>query len=125
MRLGDLFARDAGGRRLLTWRELGSYVRTLPPGARTRLARGDKDGLWGLGEHLQALTIDELRVANWQRENEGVKPSKRSKVPTPIGRPGTGRKSHDKNSPERIAARNRAKVRAAQRRSAIARGEIT
>lgn len=110
---------------LLTWRELGQLIRQLPPGARTRLALGDRDGIWGLGEHLAALAIDELRVANWQRANEGVKPSKRSKEPKPISRPGAGgRKALDKNSPERVARRNAAKRRAAERRSAIARGDI-
>ncbi|MCX4676693.1 hypothetical protein OG413_15520 [Streptomyces sp. NBC_01433] len=110
---------------MLTWRELGGYLRQLPPRARTRIAMGDKDGLWGLAEHLQGLTIDELRIANWQRSNEGVRQSKQSKRPTPITRPGTGPKAADKNSPQRIARRNAAKVRAAHRRSAIARGEIT
>lgn len=109
---------------LLTWRELGGYLRQLPPRARTRIATGDEDGVWGLAEHLQALTLDELRVANWQRSNEGVKESKRSAPPVPVPRPGSKRRS-DKNSPERIARRKRAQVRAAERRSAIARGEIT
>ncbi|MEU3447255.1 hypothetical protein AB0H29_08490 [Streptomyces thermolilacinus] len=99
-------------------------VRQLPSTARTRLAQGDTDGLWGLAEHLQALTIDELRVANWQRANSGVKRGKQSKVPTPIERPGTKRRS-TKNSPERAARRNAAKRRAAERRAAIARGDIT
>jgi hypothetical protein len=122
--LSDLFRRDASGAPLLTWRELGGYLRQLPPGARTRLAQGDTDGLWGLAEHLQGLTIDELRVANWQRSNEGVKESKQSKPPRPITRPGMKR-GLDKNSPERVAKRTAAKTRAATRRSAIARGEIT
>ncbi|MEV5851401.1 hypothetical protein [Streptomyces anulatus] len=125
MRLGDLFARDEAGRRLLTWRELGVLLRQLPARARTRIATGDEDGMWGLTEHLQGLTLDELRVANWQRANEGVKASKQSKRPTPISRPGTKSKRVDKNSPERIARRNAAKRRAAERRTAIARGEIT
>lgn len=100
------------------------YVRQLPPDARTRIAQGDKDGLWGLAEHLQALTIDELRAANWQRANSGLKPSKQSKPPKPVTRPGMKRGA-DKNSPERLAKRHAAKRRAAERRSAIARGEIT
>ena len=86
---------------------------------------GDTDGVWGLQEHLQALTIDELRVANWQRSNEGVKPSKQSKPPKPLDRPGAGRKRADKNSPERVAKRKAALKRAADRRRAIAAGEIT
>lgn len=124
MRLGDLFARDADGRKRLTWRELGSLLRQLPPSARTHVARGDKDGAWGLAEHLQALTIDELRVGNWQRANSGAKASKQSKPPKPITRPGMGRVT-DKNSPERVAKRVAAKRRASARRDAITRGEIT
>ncbi|MFF5451883.1 hypothetical protein ACFY40_11660 [Streptomyces sp. NPDC012950] len=101
-------------------------MRQLPPGSRTALAQHGEDALWGLGEHLQALAIDELRVANWQRSNEGVKPGKQSKPPAPIDRPGVkARKGLDKNSPERVARRKAAKERAAARRAAIARGEIT
>lgn len=82
--------------------------------------------MWGLGEHLAALVVDELRVANWQRANEGQKASKQTKAPQPLTRPGAGgRKALDKNSPERVARRSAARQRAAQRRSAIARGEIT
>ncbi|WP_330339418.1 hypothetical protein [Streptomyces sp. NBC_00557] len=85
---------------------------------------GNSDGLWGLQEHLQALTVDELRIANWQRANEGVKPGKQSKPPKPMVRPGVGR-GRDKNSPERIAKRKAALGRAAERRRALARGELT
>ncbi|MGW4300431.1 hypothetical protein ACWEHT_11700 [Streptomyces sp. NPDC004646] len=69
--------------------------------------------------------MDELRVANWQRANEGVKPSKQSKPPKPMDRPGHGRRGRDKNSPERIARRKSALARAAERRRALAAGEIT
>ncbi|MFE9935845.1 hypothetical protein [Streptomyces hirsutus] len=115
--------RDADGRPLLTWRELGGYIRQLPARARTRLAMGQTDGVWALQEHLQALTVDELRIANWQRSNEGVKESKQTKPPKPMARPGVGR-GHDKNSPERIAKRKAALTRAADRRRALAAGEI-
>ncbi|MEU9498254.1 hypothetical protein [Streptomyces sp. NPDC048196] len=125
VRLSDLFARDAAGRPLLTWRELGTLVRQLPPDARTRVALGEEDGLWGLAEHLQAMTLDELRVANWQRANEGVKRSKQSKPPKPIARPGSKKRGKDRDSPERQAARTAALQRAAARRAAIASGEIT
>jgi len=124
VRLGDLWRRDAAGCPLLTWRELGVLVRQLPAGARTRIARGDTDSLWGLAEHLQAVVIDELRIAAWQRANEGVKKGQQSKPPKPFPRPGVGRKS-DKNSPQRQAKRADARRRAAARRTAIARGEIT
>jgi hypothetical protein len=85
---------------------------------------GDSDGLWSLQEHLQAITIDELRIANWQRSNDGVKPSKQAKPPTPMTRPGIGQ-GRDKNSPERMARRKAALTRAADRRRALAAGEIT
>ncbi|MDX3294605.1 hypothetical protein PV569_12905 [Streptomyces scabiei] len=108
---------------LLTWRELAGYIRQLPPRARTRMALGHTDGVWGLQEHLTAVAIDELRVANWQRANEGVKESKQTKPPKPMARPGIGQ-GRDKNSPERIAKRKAALQRAADRRRAIAAGEI-
>jgi hypothetical protein len=87
------------------------------------MALGHTDGVWGLQEHLTALVIDELRVANWQRQNEGVKESKRSKPPKPVPRPGV-RGGREKNSPERVAKRKAALARAAQRKRAIAAGEI-
>jgi len=124
VRLSDLFRRDTAGGRLLTWRELGVLVRQLPAGSRTRIAQGDTDSLWGLGEHLAAIVVDELRVANWQRANEGVKKGQQSKPPKPFPRPGVARKS-DKNSPERQAKRADARRRARERRAAIAAGQIT
>lgn len=101
------------------------YIRQLPPNARTRLAMGDSDGLWRLDTHMLALVVDELRVGNWQRANEGVKESKQSKPPQPIDRPGGKRRGSDKHSPERVAKRMAAKQRAAERRRQIAAGEIT
>jgi hypothetical protein len=92
VRLSDLFARDPAGRCLLTWRELGVLVRQLPGGARTRLALGDTDSLWGLTEQLQALTVDELRNGNWQRANQGLKEHEQSRRPDPIERPGVKRR---------------------------------
>lgn len=125
MRLGDLFAWDPDGRKRLTWRELGVYVRQLPPTARTRLATGDREGLWGLAEHLTALLIDELRIGNWQRANSGAKPGQQSKPPRPVPRGGTGETAHDTEDAARIAAREAALQRAAERRAAIERGDIT
>lgn len=126
VRLRDLHLRDANGHRLMTWRELRCYIRQLPSDARTRIATGDEDSIWGLQEHLTAVVIDELRAANWQRANEGAEKSKLSPRPKPFPRPGVGgaRKSADKNSPERQAARQRALRRAAERKQAIAAGLI-
>jgi hypothetical protein len=127
VRLRDLFLRDADGRRRMTWRELRCYVRQLPPDARTRLASGDSDGMWGLQEHLTGVLIDEIRIGNWQRANEGVAKGKQSPRPKPFPRPGVGSKKTggDKASPQRQDARQRALRRAAERRQAIAAGQIT
>ncbi|MFJ7963127.1 hypothetical protein [Streptomyces sp. NPDC096324] len=127
MRLSDLFARDATGRPLLTWRELGGYIRQLPPHARTRIVMGDEDSIWGLQEHLTAILIDETRAANWQRANEGAAKGKQSPRPKPFPRPGAGgkRNAQDKTSPQRQEARQRALKRAADRRQAMAAGNIT
>lgn len=100
------------------------YVRQLPATARTRLAMGQREGVWGLAEHLQALAIDELRIGNWQRANSGAKSGQQSPRPRPVPRPGTGPVSRE-DDPERIAARKAGLQRAAERRAAIERGEIT
>ncbi|MFF0777097.1 hypothetical protein [Streptomyces sp. NPDC003720] len=126
VRLRDLHLRDAHGHRRMTWRELRCYIRQLPSDARTRIATGDEDSIWGLQEHLTAVVIDELRAANWQRANEGAEKSKLSPRPKPFPRPGVGggKKTADKNGPERQAARQRALRRAAERKQAIAAGLI-
>lgn len=126
VRLRDLFLRDADGHLRMTWRELRCYIRQLPPGARTRIVTGDEDSIWGLQEHLTAVVIDELRNANWQRANEGAEKGKQSPPPKPFPRPGVGgKKTADKNSPDRREARARALRRAAERKQAIEAGLIT
>ncbi|MFE5658378.1 hypothetical protein ACFQ9H_19575 [Streptomyces sp. NPDC056517] len=109
MRLSDLYRRDAAGGPLLTWRELGVYVRQLPRDARTRIALGDNDGLWGLAEHLLAMNLDAAHVANWQRANEGLKSHEQSRPPEPIERPGTARRKKI-TSAELLAHRERARA---------------
>lgn len=83
--------------------------------------------MWGLQEHLTGVLIDEVRVGNWQRANEGVPKGKQSPKPKPFPRPGVGGKAKraDKTSPEREEARQRALRRVAERRRALAAGEIT
>ena len=79
--LRDLFT---GG---LTWRELRSLLSHLP--RESALAREllGPDAMWGLSEQLLAMTLDQLRNANWQRG--GCKGPR----PKPIPRPGTTRTS--------------------------------
>src|ERR1051325_4270494 len=89
---GFALSRMKRSRRQMTWREFGAYIRQLPADARTRLAVGDEDGIWGLQEHLTAILIDETRNANWQRANEGAPKGKQSPHPKPFPRPGGGGK---------------------------------
>lgn len=73
--LADLF------RGRLTWRRFGVLLRQLP--RTSRFARAlDPAAAWSIGEHLQALTLDALNGANWQRSRS------RRKAPEPIKRPG-------------------------------------
>lgn len=82
--------------------------------------------MWGLQEHLTAALIDETRIGNWQRANSGVPKSKQTARPKPFPRPGVGAtRQRGKNSPERQAARKRALARVAERKRALAAGEIT
>jgi hypothetical protein len=126
VRLRDLFIRDSAGRRKMTWREFGAYVRQLPADARTRLAVGDMDGIWGLQEHLTAVVIDELRMRTGSaptmaspRGSSRRTPSRslaREQAARASGPPGT--------VPQRQEARQRALRRAADRRQGIASGHI-
>ncbi|MGW4028256.1 hypothetical protein ACWEFL_02870 [Streptomyces sp. NPDC004838] len=86
-------------------------MRQLPGGARTRLALGDEDSMWGLGEHLQAHTIDALNMANWQRANEGLKSHEQSRPPEPVERPGVKRKRRI-TAAELLAHRERTRTHA-------------
>lgn len=83
--------------------------------------------MWGLQEHLTAVVIDELRAANWQRSQEGVPKGQQKPPPKPFPRPGVGgrTKRTNKSGPDRQEARQRALRRAAERKRALAAGEIT
>ncbi|MGA5869249.1 hypothetical protein [Streptomyces cinereoruber] len=88
-------------------------VRQLPRAARTRLALGDTDGLWGLTEHLLALNYDAAQVANWQRANEGRKLYEQTKPPEPFERPGVKRRRRRQiTTAELLAHRERTQAHA-------------
>jgi hypothetical protein len=119
VRLRELFT---GG---MTWRELGVYLRGLPPDSATRTAMSD-----GVPEPtpeaaLLADVIDAVQWVRWQIAAHGVeKESQLPKQPRPYPRwwdPERGRK---KNSPERVARIEDARRRAAERKRKIATGQI-
>lgn len=71
---------DIGGKRL-PWTAFKAFVKFLPPDSATNRVL-HPDGAWGLREQLEALIVDLLVVANWQRAGgKGAKPK-------PLPRPG-------------------------------------
>jgi hypothetical protein len=86
----------------------------MPGNARTRLALGDQDGLWGLAEHLQADAIEAAHIANWQRANTGLKKHEQSPPPEPYDRPGRRRQQRKQvTAADLLAHRERMQARAA------------
>lgn len=90
VRLADL----AGGR--MTWRELRSLVRQLPPESRlVRRVSGDPEDLqWTLTPQLLAAVLDEVRVLTWQHRME-LRGKKAAGDPEPKQVPRPGVKSND------------------------------
>lgn len=43
---------------------------------------------WSLDQHMLALAVDALRVANWQRSKDGQRGSRRPKPISPLARKG-------------------------------------
>lgn len=82
----------------LSWRRLLNLVTNLPEDSALAHRRV---GPWGLTAQLLAATVDELRVANWQRAQMGTK--ERLKPPKPIARPGVEEKEKPKMTAELAA----------------------
>lgn len=82
----------------MSWRRLLNLIANLPP--ESALGRR-RIGHWGLVEQLLAATVDELRVANWQRAQMSTK--ERIKPPKPIVRPGVEEKEKPKMTAELAA----------------------
>ena len=76
LRLRDL------GTDKLSWRDLAVIARQLPRESALARAMVEESSQWGVTEHLLALVVDVLAVANWQRG--GGKGSR----PKPLPRPG-------------------------------------
>jgi hypothetical protein len=102
----------------LTWRELGVFLRGLPPASRLRTALNGGQPAWTGEQYILADIFDALAQANWQRGGDAKK-----RLPKSYPRPGDDRRGRD--SAERIAAMADARERARERARAIAAGEIT
>jgi hypothetical protein len=71
------------GTRRLSWRDLLVIVKQAPRESSLARAMHGEDALWGLTDHLVAAAVDELAVANWQRQGKKGAPR-----PKPLPRPG-------------------------------------
>lgn len=68
----------------LTWRDLALIINFAPRESPLAREVEPEKALWGLTDQLMAATVDQLRVANWQRG--GAKGER----PKPLRRPGIG-----------------------------------
>lgn len=60
---------------------------------------------WSRSEHLLALVVDELRIANWQRTKDGSKGRKKPKPISPLSAgEGTLKYGKTDKSPEEVIA---------------------
>ncbi|MFF0389680.1 DUF5361 domain-containing protein [Kitasatospora sp. NPDC004615] len=89
----------------LTWRELRSLIRGLPPTSRLRTAIAGRP-LWTATEYLLADVFDVLAAANWQRTGD-----KSAAKPKPYPRPVVRDQQADAAKDQaRAAARERART---------------
>ncbi|MEV7212080.1 hypothetical protein AB0O31_03150 [Kitasatospora cineracea] len=87
----------------LTWRELRSLIRGLPPESRLRTALAGHRA-WNSTEYLLADLFDVLAAANWQRTGD-----KNAPRPKPYPRPAAvDRRADAATAAARAAARERA-----------------
>lgn len=91
--VADLFSGDLSPRRVL------ALIRHLPRDAATKREVAGDVTAWGETEHLLALAIDTLNVANWQRAGD-----KRNPRPRPVPRPGDPVTRH-RMTPEQVRDR--------------------
>ena len=111
----------------MTWRELGVYVRRLPPDSATRIALNDGRPEPSGEQVLLADCFDMLQHIDWHIQASNVsKKSELPKKPKPYPRWWeTGKRPAKKpNSPQRVARIEDARKRAAARQRLIDKGQI-
>lgn len=89
----------------LTGRQLGLLVNhwlASPASACARAAADDMLAGWGTVEHLLALAVDELRIANWQRSADGAKGRRPPQRISPLTRAPTTRLGRTELPPEQV-----------------------
>lgn len=71
----------------MSWDRVESLIINLPRNSR-HSEKMNPELRWGDSEYMQAVVIDLLAGANWQRQNQGAKKNKQTPVPKPFWRPG-------------------------------------
>jgi hypothetical protein len=61
---------------------------------------------WSLDQHLMALAVDALRIANWQRSKDGQKGTRKPKPISPLARRGGRNEQYGKTTadPDEVKA---------------------
>lgn len=119
VRLRELFT---GG---MTWRELGVYLRGLPPGSATRIAMNDGKPEPSPETVLLADVFDMLQHVDWHIQAKGVeKKSDLPRPPKPYPRWWETGTRRAKNTPQRRARLEDARRREARRQQQIANGQL-
>jgi hypothetical protein len=88
----------------LTWRRLKVLIDGLPRDSEMSRRVNGEAADWSTADHLLAITVDALQIANWQRSKDGATGRNR---PSPIPRPGlrTGdRVGKTSRTPEEVRA---------------------
>jgi hypothetical protein len=107
----------------MTWRELGVYLRALPPGSATRTALNDgvpepSSETLVLADLFDMLAVMDLHQLQANSDPKGRKPKAHKPYPR------WWEKKKPRHSPERIARIEDARRRKRERERAIAEGRI-
>jgi len=86
----------------LSWRRLRILIEALSLTPGTLLYRRLSGDDWTLEQHLLALIVDRLAVANWQRSKEGQKGTRRPKPISPLARQGGVKYGKTEHDPDRV-----------------------
>jgi hypothetical protein len=88
----------------LTAGQVGAAVTALAADPTTLTAQEMGGDGWSRTDHLLALVVDELRIANWQRSRDGSRNRNRPKRISPLAGGEGKRIGRTDRSPDEVAA---------------------
>lgn len=86
----------------LKTRQLSSALNALMEDSNSLSSKAAGGNGWNRTDHLLAMVVDELRLANWQRTKDGTKGRNRPKPVSPLAERGTRVGKTDKSPAEVI-----------------------